>query len=136
MLVFDATSEASLLEVQRWVATGVADAAEVRLVVANKVDRLVEAPTANGSAGATPAALQRNAWLARAQAWCSEHHFEYIEARACRSGARSVAAPAGCCSWRGRYLHKQFTTPLCAALLGHKGLTAEQAGLLWLENKA
>ena len=117
VLVFDADSEASLLEVQRWAAGGAADAAEVRVVVANKVDRLVEAPTAIGSAGATPPALQRNAWLAGAQAWCSEHHFEYIEARACRSGSCSVAARAGCRPWMGGSPHKRFTTPHSAALL-------------------
>ena len=117
MLVFDASCEASLLEVQRWAAGGAAEAAEVRLVVANKVDRLVEARTANGSAGATPAALQRSAWLAGAQAWCSEHHFEYIEARACLSGACSVAAPAGCCCpWRGGCPHLRFTMPLLPCL--------------------
>ena len=131
VLVFDASSEASLLQVQRWAARGAADAAEVRLVVANKVDRLVEAPTANGSAGGTPAALQRSAWLSGAQAWCSEHHFEYIEARACRSSSCRVAARAGCRRWKGVCLHKGITLLPCS----DTGDAADhQAGLpcLWL----
>lgn len=129
VLVFDADSEASLLEVQRWAAGGAADAAEVRLVVANKVDRLVEVSTADGSAGATPPALQRSAWLAGAQSWCSEHHFEYIEARACRSGACSVAAHAGCCPWRGKCPHKHLSLLPCS---NTRGAADYQAGVCCL----
>ena len=133
VLVFDASSEASLHEVQRWLAADAADAAEVRLVVANKVDRLADALAANGSAGAASAALQRSAWLTGAQAWCSEHLFEYIEARARLSCACSVAAPAGCCPCRGWCLHKRLMSlPLMPYLdKGVRSCHRSKAGLRW-----
>jgi hypothetical protein len=83
VLVFDATRQDSLALVQQWAAMSRADAAEVRLLVANKVDRLVEQPPpANGSAQpAPPPAPRRSPWLVAAQAWCSEHLYEYVEVR-------------------------------------------------------
>jgi len=83
VLVFDATRQDSLALVQQWAATSRADAAEVRLLAANKVDRLVEQPApANGGAPpAPPPAPRRSPWLVAAQAWCSEHLYEYVEVR-------------------------------------------------------
>ena len=79
VLVFDATSEASLAEVQRWAAASALQAAEIRLMVANKVDRLMKGPHADSSVESSPTALKRSSRLAAAQAWCSEHLYEYIE---------------------------------------------------------
>lgn len=100
VLVFDATSEASLAEVQRWAAASALQAAEIRLMVANKVDRLMKGPHADGSIEGSPTALKRSSRLAAAQAWCSEHLYEYIEVSGLvillfkRSTAKPASPPA------------------------------------------
>ena len=97
MLVFDATSEASLAEVQRWAAASALQAAEIRLMVANKVDRLMKGPHVDGSVEGSPNALKRSSRLAAAQAWCSEHLYEYIEVSglviSCCSNAQLPSLP-------------------------------------------
>ena len=69
LLVFDATSEDSMLTVEKWMEGLDSSVPEVCLMLANRIDLL-----ANGSSAS-------EGWHKQAQDWCCQNLFEYIEVR-------------------------------------------------------
>jgi hypothetical protein len=82
VLVFDASSEASFTSVRSWAETRDTDSIEVKLLVANKVDRLQQQSLTASSTAAGAAAACRTQWLQDVMSWCVDQGFEYIEAAA------------------------------------------------------
>lgn len=76
VIVLDASQQQSFEAARAWTAAVDIEAAEVRLLVATKVDLLLQAPH---SASTGPLESERPAWLASAMDWACQHQFEYIE---------------------------------------------------------
>ncbi|KAF6259837.1 alpha and gamma adaptin binding protein p34-domain-containing protein [Scenedesmus sp. NREL 46B-D3] len=82
VLVFDASSEASFVSARSWADARETDSIEVKLLVANKADRLQQQSTRASSAAAGAAGSCRAPWLHDAVSWCVDKGFEYVEAAA------------------------------------------------------
>lgn len=74
VLVFAADQDSSFLAVKQWVEQLPSDVADVRLCVANKVDKLQ-----NPRSSQQESAVQRTPMLQEAMQWCADSLFEYIE---------------------------------------------------------
>lgn len=70
VLVLDATQQLSFQRLMDWYAAVDTSAPEIRLLVANKADKLLE----------SNAPLDRPAWLTEAMQWSANNGFEYVEA--------------------------------------------------------
>ncbi|KAL3135741.1 hypothetical protein ABBQ38_006210 [Trebouxia sp. C0009 RCD-2024] len=77
VLVFAADSESSFQAVSQWAEQLPSSVGDVRLCVANKVDKVADQCS---GAGEHKAELQRSSWLDAAIIWCAENQYEYIEA--------------------------------------------------------
>ena len=77
VLVFAADSEPSFQAVSHWAEQLPSSAGEIRLCVANKADAIA---TQHAGACEQSTELQRSSWLTSAMMWCTENHYEYIEA--------------------------------------------------------
>lgn len=71
VLVFAADQKSSFHAVRDWVEHLPSDVADVRLCIANKIDKLVRPDC--------PQQVQRSTLLAEAVQWCADSLFEYIE---------------------------------------------------------
>lgn len=76
VLVFAADSEASFQTVSQWAEQLPSSVGDVRLCVANKVDKVADQCSC---AGEQKAELQRSSWLDAAIMWCAENQYEYIQ---------------------------------------------------------
>lgn len=76
LLVFDASAEASFSAVSMWAEQLPGSVADIRLCVANKIDKIARQTDSTSEVGPE---LQRSNWLQAATTWCAENQFEYIE---------------------------------------------------------
>ena len=74
VLVFAANQESSFLAVKEWAEQLPSDSADVRLCIANKVDRCL-----SPDCSPQEPRLQHSAWRQQAAQWCADSLFEYIE---------------------------------------------------------
>ena len=74
VLVFAANLESSFLAVKRWAEQLPHESADVRLCIANKVDKCL-----SSDSSLQKPALQHSDWRQQAMQWCADSLFEYIE---------------------------------------------------------
>lgn len=74
VLVFAADQASTFLAVKQWVEQLPSDVADVRLCVANKIDKLLSPDCSHQEP-----AVQRSTLLQEAMQWCADSLFEYVE---------------------------------------------------------